>query len=267
MQATFYPDDLMCIIDEEKEARQIYERGWFGQFGAYKAEKRGCLGKLDIYEALFLSKHASLTLQNSTSKKAHAAALKRHPYFNQLYEVYEDWRLNGFILKTGFKFGTHFRIYFPGATPLKEKGWVHSQHVLQVFPKNCSLIISEWARAIRVAHSVRKTFVLAINGQKKSARATPKKELTLDFFLYHRRGQDIITPKNGEPKFLLLSLSEEEYLSGEQLANAIEECKNAGLELMLGIADRESSVTYYAVKRIDIPGSQYEYYEIEWVQP
>jgi hypothetical protein len=36
---------------------------------------------------------------------------------------------------------------------------------------------------------------------------------------------------------------------------------------MLAIADRESSVTYYHVKRLELPGSEYEYYEIEWAQP
>jgi len=43
--------------------------------------------------------------------------------------------------------------------------------------------------------------------------------------------------------------------------------KRIGLELLLAICDRETSVTYYQVKRIEVPGSKYEYYEIEWVQP
>jgi hypothetical protein len=36
---------------------------------------------------------------------------------------------------------------------------------------------------------------------------------------------------------------------------------------MVAIADRETSITYYVVHRIELPASEYEYYEIEWVQP
>lgn len=262
----FFEDDLVCVIDDEAAGRQIYENGWFGQYGAYKAEKRGCISKLDAYETIFLAKHSGLKVENANVEEIKRMAIERRKEFGALYDVYEDWRLNGFILKTGFKFGTHFRVYFPGASPVKEKGWVHSQHVLHFFGRKTKMLISEWARAIRVAHSVRKTFVLAIDGQKKEGA---KKGIKggLDFLLYHRHGQGIENPKSGKPKYLMLALSEEEYLSGEKMAHAIEECKQAGLELILGIADRESSVTFYALKRIDIPGSQYEYYEIEWVQP
>lgn len=265
-RARFYADDLFAVIDDDETAKALYNQGWFGQYATYKAEQRGRLGKLDIYETLFLMKHAGLKLENANEKEVMKLALERRPDFRSLFEVYEDWRLNGFVLKTGFKFGTHFRIYFPGASPGKGENWVHSQHVLHVFPRQSRLLISEWARAIRVAHSVRKTFVLAIPGQKKKNTAKPKAG-SLDFLLYHRKGTDIENPKTGHPRYLMLSLSEEEYLGGEEMAAAIGECKRAGLELMIAIADRETSVTYYAVHRIEIPGSEYEYYEIEWVQP
>ena len=272
MQARFYADDLTSVIDDDETAKALYSHAWFGQWATYKAEQRGRLGKLDIYETLFLMKHAGLKLQNASEKDVMKLAQERRPDFKSLFEIYEDWRLQGFVLKTGFKFGTHFRIYFPGASPLKGEKWMHSQHVLHVFPRASRLLISEWARAIRVAHSVRKTFILAIPGQKKKkneAAAAKKTQapLALDFLLFHRKGTDIENPKDGFPRYLMLSLSEEETLGGEQMAQAIEACKLVGLELMIAIADRETSVTYYAVHRIEIPGSEYEYYEIEWVQP
>ena len=276
MSARFYADDLFSVIDDDETAKALYAHSWFGQWATYKAEQRGRLGKLDIYETLFLMKHAGLKLENANEKEVMKLALARREDFHSLFEVYEDWRLNGFVLKTGFKFGTHFRIYFPGASPSAGEKWMHSQHVLHVFPRASRLLISEWARAIRVAHSVRKTFVLAIPGQKKGKKGEgaakkaahlPHASSSLDFLLFHRRGTDIENPKTGYPRYLMLSLSEEETLGGEQLARSIEACKLAGLELMVAIADRETSVTYYAVHRIEIPGSEYEYYEIEWVQP
>jgi tRNA-intron lyase len=286
----FFPDDLWAIIDDEEVGRRIYESHWFGQFGSYKAEQRGRLSKLDAYETLFLMRHAGLRLQNAGEAAVVAAARRQHKDFLHLYDVYEDWRMQGFVLKTGFKFGTHFRLYFPGASPANEgKEWVHSKHVVHCFPRASKLLISEWARAIRVAHSVKKTFVLAIPGEakqkkKKEPPKTKKSEAmhlpgetgkkseaslstSLDFLLYHRVHGGIENPKTGKPKYLMFSLSEEEYIGGEELADAIEQCKRIGLELLLAICDRETSVTYYLVKRIEVPGSTREYYEIEWAQP
>jgi tRNA-intron endonuclease len=297
----FYPDDLWAIIDEEAMGRELYERHWFGQFGSYKAEQRGKLSKLDAYETLFLLRHANLRIENAAEEQVIRAAKRQHKYFMHMYEVYEDWRLRGFVLKSGFKFGTHFRLYFPGASPVRaNEQWIHSKHVVHCFPRESKLLISEWARAIRVAHSVKKTFVLAIPGEakqkKKDAAGEAKKgkkghgakmkkyeamrlpeqagkqneislQTSLDFLLFHRIHGGIENPKTGKPKYLMFSLSEEEYIGGEELADAIEQCKRIGLELLLAICDRETSVTYYLVKRIEVPGSRREYYEIEWAQP
>ncbi len=264
VQGLFFPEDLVTVIDDEEVGRQLYDNWWLGQFGTYKAEQRGRLSKLDAYETLFMIKHCGLGLRNANRAEVLKAAKTARPDFTALYEVYEDWRMRGFVLKTGFKFGTHFRLYFPGASPKKEGSeWVHSKHVIHVFPRDSKMIISEWARAIRVAHSVKKTFILAIPGEKVDLPKRP----TLDFLLYHRSGGGIENPKEGTPSFLMLSLSEEEYIGGEELAEAIEQAKRAQLDLMLAIADRETSVTYYRVKRIELPGSKYEYYEIDWEQP
>ena len=266
-QGLFFPNDLITIVDDERVGKELYERYWIGQFGTYKAAHRGRISKLDIYETIFLLKHGDLKLRNMTLADVEKAAKKRIKFFPDMYLVYEDWRRRSYVIKTGFKFGTHFRIYFPGASPVRsEDEWMHSKHVIHVFPRRHKQIISEWARAIRVAHSVKKTFILAIPGKRtgaRSGRKTPK----LDFILYHRKKGGIDTPKDGTPRYLMYSLTEDEYIGGEELAQALAECNESGLEMMMAIADRESSVTYYVIKSIDLPGSEYEYYEIEWVQP
>ncbi len=190
------------------------------------------------------------------------AAKQRRADFEALYDVYEDLRLRGFVLKTGFKFGTHFRLYFPGAKPILDQAeWMHSKHVIHVFPRDAKMLISEWARAIRVAHGVKKTFILAIPGKKRESKAK------LDFLLYHRKHGNAENPKEHKPKFVMLALSEEEEIGGQDLAQAIARSRQLGLDLILSICDRETSITHYRVKRIDLPKSQFEYYEIEWVQP
>lgn len=257
----FFYDDLMAVIDDDGEGERLYSNGWFGQQGTYKAKKHGRFSKLDAYEALFLMGHCGLEL-NVKGKRLVEEATKRRPDFPALYDVYEDWRLRGYVLKTGYKFGTHFRLYFPGASPALESGeWVHSKHVIHVFPRESKMLISEWSRAIRVAHGVKKTFILAIPGAKKEVASD------IDYILYHRAKDAIETPKTHGPKYAMLALSEEEEIGGQELAKAIETSKKFGLDLMLSICDRETAVTYYLVKRIALPDSKYEYYEIEWEQP
>ncbi|MEM2908546.1 MAG: tRNA-intron lyase [Candidatus Bilamarchaeaceae archaeon] len=263
----FFSDDLLTIVDDETAGKELYERYWLGQFGTYKAAHRGKISKLDIFETVFLLKRGVMKLKNATLEDVEKTARERIKYFDDMYAVYEDWRARGYVVKTGFKFGTHFRIYFPGASPVKEGDeWVHSKHVIHVFSRRNKLLISEWARAIRVAHSVKKTFILAIPGKKTEIKINPKKP-RLDFLLYHRKKDGIETPKTGAPRYLMYSLTEDEYIGGEELSKALAECKHFGLEMLMAISDRESSVTYYLIKEIELLGSNYDYYEIEWTQP
>ncbi len=260
VKGMFFPEDLITIIDDTEVGKRLYFEYWFGQFGTYKAEHRGKIHKLDVFETIFLMRHAGLKTDYSLTEIKRFAK-ERHELFPSMYKVYEDWRMKGYVLKTGFKFGSHFRIYFPGAKPGKRKEWIHSHHVLHVFPKTERRIISEWSRAIRVAHSVRKTFVLAIPGKQKD------RKMDLDYLGYHRVKGGIAIPGENPPRYMLLALSEDEYIGGAELSYALNRCDELGLTLLLGIADRESSVTYYRVKRINLPESKYNYYEVEWIQP
>ena len=257
----FFPEDLMSVVDGKDVGEGLYSEYWIGQMGTYKAPHRGSVSKLDVFETLLLLDLGKLELENASAKEVLGEAEGRIQYFQDLYNVYREWRDAGYVVKTGFKFGTHFRIYFPGAKPGGGKEWVHSKHVLHVFPRKSSLLISEWARAIRVAHSVKKTFILAIPGKGKVKKGA------VDFALYHRKKGGVESPKTDEPSFLMLSLTEDEYLSGEALASALKTASERGLHLLVAIADRESSVTYYLIKKIELPGGKYEYYEIEWMQP
>lgn len=263
LTGVFFKDDLFSIVGSDEKAREIYDKFWIGQYGTYKAAERGKANKLDIFETMFLMSRGMLKLDNSSKRAVEKAASARRSDFSMLNQVYEDWRTKGFVIKTGFKFGTHFRVYFPGARPVKDENWMHSKHVIQVFPKNSKMLISEWARAIRVAHSVRKTFILAIPGKSGAARG----KKGIDYILYHRAGGEACFPPNDAPKYAMLSLGEEEYIGGRELASAIRQAIDKKMELILGIVDRETAVTYYKVRKIELPKSRHEYYEIDWMQP
>ena len=267
LEAMWFPKSMFSVVEEG--GKELFERHWFGQHGVYK-QTRGELLKLNSFETVFLARHFGLKVADPKGKaltwrKILTQVIKQREWTRQLYEVYEDWRLNGFIVKTGFKFGSHFRIYFPGASPVGE--YTHSKHVLHVFPKEQKLLISEWARAVRVAHGVKKTFLLGMPKLKRKDMV----EYPADFLAYRRRkekqGWVRETPGDSKPRYLLAAVSEDEHIGGVELASLLHKAKELGLELILSIIDRETSITYYILKKVMLPGAKQEYYEIEWMRP
>lgn len=266
----YFSEDMLSVADYSSDLKKFFEDYWFGQVGVYKQHHRDKIIKLDFIENLFLMKNGFSIKDSQTGKILNfeellKLAVNRRPDAEALYDVYEDWRNHGFVLKTGFKFGTHFRLYFPGASPVKSTGdWLHSKHVIHVFPKDARMIMSEWARAVRVAHSVRKTFIMAIPGMKDDDAS--ERDI-IDFIGYHRKKQGIENPKDDKPKFAIAAFTEDEEFGGMEMAAALNKADKLGLRLIIAITDRETAVTYYVAKRINLPGSRNRYYEIEWDQP
>ncbi|UCD07181.1 MAG: tRNA-intron lyase [Candidatus Aenigmatarchaeota archaeon] len=267
----WYPDSLFSVLEDENLGKKLFNDYWFGQFGIYKQE-RGALLKLNFLETIFLAKHFGVRVVNVENGKEIKPSqilrqvTKEREYTKSLYGVYEEWRLRGYVVKTGFKFGSHFRIYFPGASPAKEEKWIHSKHVLHVFPKEQKLLISEWARAVRVAHGVKKTFLLSVPELKKKDYVN----YPSDFITYRRKkvgGNWIRETLEDKARYLLVAVSEDEHIGGVELASILAKAESMGLNVLLSITDRETSITYYVLNKIKLPGSRYEYYEIEWMKP
>jgi len=281
-KAHWYPESLFSVVDDEKAGQILFSTHWFGQLGVYRQE-RGNLLRLDFMETIFLSKHFGLkVIEASTDKPVTgeqilAQVSKKREYANRLYEVYEDWRMKGYVVKTGFKFGSHFRIYFPGASPAlspgkqdgEEKEWIHSRHVLHVFPKEQKLLVSEWARAVRVAHSVKKTFLLSVPELKEKDKIEHGPASHFLAFRRKKQGQNLVREDPGADKsrYLLIAFSEDDHIGGVELASLLKQAESLGLQLLLSITDRETSITYYVLSKILLPDSKHEYYEIEWMKP
>lgn len=267
----YFSEDMVSIAEYSEELKEFFEELWFGQVGVYKQHHRDKIIKLDFIETLFLAKNGFDVREAKTGnviafENLMESARSRRPDAEALFDVYEDWRSRGFILKTGFKFGTHFRLYFPGASPVRSTGdWLHSKHVIHVFPKDARMIMSEWARAVRVAHSVRKTFIMAIPGMKEEDYQSGKE--LIDFIGYHRKKNAVENPKEDIPKFAIACFTEDEEFGSVEMASALDKADKLGLRLIIAITDRETAVTHYLAKRISLPGSRNRYYEIEWEQP
>ena len=83
-------------------------------------------------------------------------AKKIQPDIMERFTIYKDLRGKGLLPKTGFKFGSHFRIYD------KEPYATHAPYLVHVVKRNYRCSWAEISRAIRLAHSVKKEMIFAI---------------------------------------------------------------------------------------------------------
>jgi tRNA-intron endonuclease len=134
----------------------------------YKNDFYGALTKenrllLSFVEAAYLIKRGLLDLDFDAFVE-HAASVESN--FMAKYAVYEDLREKGLTAKTGFKFGSHFRVY----KALDQK---HSLDLIHVLPHEHVFSMPELARAVRLAHGVKKRMVFSFKaaaGQESRIR-------------------------------------------------------------------------------------------------
>ncbi len=130
--------------------RKNYEELMKKGFGEEKEE--GLV--LSLYEALYLAERGKLDLDPAEFLKYCEAQDKR---FYTKYVVFRDLRERGYVVKTGFKFGTHFRVYPRGKKP----GEAHTKYVVHVVTEEDVFEPCEVARMVRLAVSIRTELVLA----------------------------------------------------------------------------------------------------------
>ncbi len=117
--------------------------------------------RLNSIEALFLMDKGDLEVFYDEKKMNFESLLKYARKFEEkIYErflVYRDIRTRGYVIKTGFKFGVHFRVYDRGKY-LKE----HSKYLVHVLTENEKLTMFDLARFTRIATSVKKEMIIAV---------------------------------------------------------------------------------------------------------
>jgi len=151
---TLYTD--RGIILDEPQANSLWNRGYFGELKSAKLQ-------LSLVECAFLSETGIARVQDSSGKEItkdnmFKFAAERYGDFIPKYNVYKDLRSRGYIVKTGFKFGAHFRIYERGKRP----GEGHADYLIQVIPEDHVFELQELSRSVRLTKSVHKNIWYAV---------------------------------------------------------------------------------------------------------
>lgn len=149
MDARLVEDKI--IVDEQPSIDRLNQKG-FGR----KVEDRL---ELSLLEGLFLLERESLKILENKKEVTREDILKRveEKEFMLRYRVYKDLRERGYILKTGFKFGAHFRVYERG-----EYATEHSKFLVHTVPESYTFSFPEVSRAVRLAQGVKKTIIFAV---------------------------------------------------------------------------------------------------------
>ncbi len=139
------------VVDDETSMSKLQQKG-FGK-------KAGDRLELSFLEALYLVERGSISVEVDGGGLTPEDVAKRtgEKDFGLRYRVYRDLRERGYVVKTGFKFGAHFRVYERGAFPGE-----HSNYLVHAVPESHHLSFPEVARAVRLAQGVKKSLVFAV---------------------------------------------------------------------------------------------------------
>jgi tRNA-intron endonuclease len=159
--------DKVVVVDQGL-ASKLHQKG-FGRPGEAGLE-------LSLLEAAYLVERGSVTVEEAGRECSPEELLRRMGDREALlkYKVYQDLRQRGYIVKTGFKFGAHFRVYERGTGTEK-----HSRYLVHAVREKDTMAFPELARAVRLAHSVKKVMVFAVMDEEgdityyKVERMTP----------------------------------------------------------------------------------------------
>jgi tRNA-intron endonuclease len=137
-------EDKVIVLDPEL-AERLHDTAFYGKL---TKEKRLLLS---LVEAAYLIEKGVLTV-DSAQFGAHAATVDRE--FQMKYAIYADLRDRGLVPKTGYKFGSHFRVY-------RGAQMTHSTELIHVLPETHVFSLPALARAVRLAHGVKKRMIFA----------------------------------------------------------------------------------------------------------
>jgi len=157
------------VIIWDKEAVSLYDESGYGKPMPLDNPERL---ELDLIEATYLLEKGKLKIYVRENGKKRMLDLKemmkigedRINQFHAQYIVYSDLRNKGYLVKTGYKFGAHFRVYEKGVKIKRgpKAPFEHTKFVVHAVPEEAAFSLPEMSRAVRLAHNIRATFVWAV---------------------------------------------------------------------------------------------------------
>lgn len=150
----FVTEDRVQVLAPEAVERLSHDHGFGSRIGARL--------ELSLVEAAYLAELGAISLKAATSHRpVELAGFARRaarvdPAFGVRLTAYRWLRGRGLIVKTGFKYGAHFRAYVRDPTE------THARYLIEAVPSDWRAPWPTLAGHVRLAQGVRKEFLLAI---------------------------------------------------------------------------------------------------------
>lgn len=143
------------IVSEQRLRDQLIQKG----FGERKEKTL----VLDLWETIFLMQKEKFSIKDLKGKKVREKALlalgeRTEKKFYSKFLVFKDLRERGYCVKTGFKFGSDFRVYPRGKKPGEE----HSQWCVDVKTQEEKLSMQQLSRSVRLSQNLKTTEIVAV---------------------------------------------------------------------------------------------------------
>jgi len=153
--------DRVLVLDD-CEAQVLHQIEYFGKLV-------GSTLHLSLLETAFLMDRGLIRVRSAKTGKFMAPetlkkmARKAQPDFDLRLQIYADLKRKGILVKTGFKYGSHFRAY-TGDPEVN-----HAKYLVHSIPENYVGMWAEISRAVRLAHGVKKEILLGrATGESKA---------------------------------------------------------------------------------------------------
>jgi len=114
--------------------------------------------QLSLVESGYLLDKQWIRIKHKNAAEFNEYAEGVEPGYTLKYLVYSNLRDRGFVVKTGFKFGTHFRVYKQFKTD------THSEYLVHAIASDHVFALPELSRAVRIANTVHKRMVFGYPG-------------------------------------------------------------------------------------------------------
>lgn len=148
-------DEIVTIPIDENSRRSIalHEKSHFGNLKEDRLE-------LSLIEAGYLMENNRLDIYKDDEKceKSYIIGLIKQKDLFGKFLVYSDLKNRGYVIKTGFKYGSEFRLYDRGLAP----GKGHSNYLVKVVYEKYNIDALDFASYVRVSHGVNKNLLLAV---------------------------------------------------------------------------------------------------------
>lgn len=170
MEEKFWEGELIekRVMIWSKDAIQLYDENGYGKPLPEESPNRL---ELELIEAAYLLEKGKLKVvkKGKTKKKLNFRDLmeigaENVNEFHPQFIVYRDLRERGYVVKTGYKFGAHFRVYERGVKLIRgpKSPHEHTKWVVHTVAEESAFSLPEMSRAVRLAHNIRATLLWGV---------------------------------------------------------------------------------------------------------